>query len=104
MQLTARLSELSPQVSSPSSPSLHTPVVMVGDFNVCSDEFGQALDGGAEYTAMTNAFSAAGLSMNLVKPGSGLASVREEFVEDAPAGVVRQSLDHVFVSAALEKT
>ena len=88
-QLTARLSQLS------------APVVMAGDFNVCSDEFGQAVDGLAEYSAMTSAFSAAGFEANLVAAAQGLPSVRYEHLEDAPAGISRQTLDHVFVSAPI---
>merc|ERR1712176_1284265 len=63
----------------------------------CSDQFGRAIDGLQEYYEMTAHFQGVGLSGDLVK-GSEQTSVREEYVEDAPWGVTRQTLDHVFVS------
>jgi len=95
-ELAARLSELLLQDGA----SAQQPVVMVGDFNVCSDECGRALDGSEEYTAMTGAFAASGLGRNLVSVQE-FPSVRQEYLEDAPEGVTSQSLDHAFVSARL---
>merc|ERR1712032_638240 len=79
--------------------------VVSGDFNICSDQFGMALDGGTEFTEMSKALHDAGLTPDLIHidKSDPRGSVRTKYVEDAPPGVHKQVLDHAFVSRAFSK-
>eukprot|EP00927_Polykrikos_kofoidii_P055801 TRINITY_DN50001_c0_g1_i1.p1 TRINITY_DN50001_c0_g1~~TRINITY_DN50001_c0_g1_i1.p1 ORF type:complete len:347 (-),score=76.15 TRINITY_DN50001_c0_g1_i1:36-1076(-) len=72
-------------------------VLAMGDFNVCSEDVGERLDGGAEYAALRSEFAEAGLPCDLVE--SPLQpTLRQPPTDEA----LRCSLDHVLVTVALQ--
>lgn len=73
-------------------------VAVFGDFNICSDAVGQHLDGGTEYEALRSALANAGLPCDLVR-SPDLPTLRPPPANEN----IRCSVDHVFVSAALEE-
>lgn len=68
---------------------------VLGDFNVCSDEFGTTLDNQHEYSKLKQAMTEAGLGFNVAHCQT-LPTLRRE----ASHRGLRCSLDHVFVDSA----
>lgn len=95
-QLTQRAREVLAEESASSTAY----AMVVGDFNVCSNEFGQQLDGSAEFRALQFAMQSAGFPAELPQ------SFDEEGPEPgtlrpAPESGLRCTPDHMFVTYKL---
>ncbi|CAE7811330.1 unnamed protein product [Symbiodinium sp. CCMP2592] len=73
--------------------------MVVGDFNVCSNEFGQQLDGSAEFQALQVAMQSAGFPAELPQ---WFDAERPGTLRPAPDGKLRCTPDHMFVTCKLK--
>ncbi|CAJ1441828.1 unnamed protein product [Effrenium voratum] len=73
--------------------------MLSGDFNVCGQEFGQALDQATEYHSMVSTLAAVGLTQELPDASSlQMPTLRSDKKEE-----LRCSPDHIFVTSALKE-
>ena len=73
--------------------------MVVGDFNVCSNEFGQQLDGSAEFQALQFAMQSAGFPAELPQ---SFDAERPGTLRPAPNSKLRCTPDHMFVTCKLK--
>lgn len=92
-QLAARVRELLQDTTGQGSL-----VAVLGDFNVCNDDFGKLVDGGAEYAALQGAMTDAGLPHDLTAEPS-MPTLREP----QNGKKLRCSVDHAFCTSMLNQ-
>ncbi|CAE8650060.1 unnamed protein product [Polarella glacialis] len=81
-------------------------VAVLGDFNVCSRDLGQLVDGGAEHRALADAMQSAGLAHELLCPAAVGTEPQEMTARPtlrlpSVEGAVSSSPDHFFVTSPL---
>lgn len=74
-------------------------VILLGDFNVCGEDFGRALDGAEEYHALLSSMARAGFSHEGFPRSSGSEMPTLRPQNDVS---LRSSPDHIFVSPKLK--